>query len=68
MRDGIQQRVLQRLLGALGKGIVLFRNCFAAQIVERERGVMTAEPNANRLKIAGFGNNGDSAAAPVEAC
>jgi hypothetical protein len=64
LRDGIQQRMLQRLLGAFRKGIVLFRNGFTAQIVQRERGVMTAQTDANCLKIAGFGNNGDSAAAP----
>lgn len=43
---------------------MLFRNGFAAQIVERERGVMTTQSDANRLKIAGFGNDGDGAAAP----
>jgi hypothetical protein len=47
---------------------MLFRNGFAAQIIQGERGVMTAKTHANSLEIAGFGNNGDSAAAPVEAC
>lgn len=47
---------------------MLFRNGFTAQIVQRERGVMAAQTDANGLKIAGFGDNGDGAAAPVEAC
>lgn len=61
--NGIQQRVFQRLLSALRKRVVFFRDGFAAQIIERKGGVMTTKTYANRLKIAGFGNNRDGAAA-----
>ena len=61
--NGIQQRVFQRLLSALRKRVVFFRDGFAAQIIERKGGVMTTKTYADRLKIAGFGNNGDGAAA-----
>lgn len=43
---------------------MLFSDGFTAQIVKRKGGVVTPKTDANRLEIAGFGNDGDGAAAP----
>ncbi len=63
LRDGIEQRMLQRLLGAFRKRIVFFRNGFTAQIIQREGGVVAAETDPDGLEMAGFGHDGDGAAA-----
>lgn len=54
--------------GALRERVMLFGDHFAAHIIERQRGVVAAKTHANCVEITGFGDDGDSAAAPVEAC
>ena len=43
---------------------MLFSDHFTAHIIERERSIVAAQAYANRVEIAGFGDDGDSAAAP----
>ena len=63
-RNGVKQRMFQRLLSALRQRVVLFSHHFTAQIVQRESRVMTAKTNADCVEIAGFGDNRYCAAAP----
>lgn len=55
-------------LGSFRQRVVLFFKRFAAQIIERQGGVIAAQAYADGVEAAGFRNDGDSAAAPVEAC
>src|SRR5690606_22164669 len=55
--------MFKRFLSAFGKRVVLFCNHFAAQIVQSQRGVMTAQAHADGVEIAGFGNDRDGASA-----
>lgn len=47
---------------------MLFGDHFTAHIIESERRIVATRAYANGVEIAGFCDDRDSAAAPVEAC
>lgn len=56
--------MFQGFLGSFRQRVVLFFKRFAAQIIERQGGVIAAQAYADGVEAAGFSNDGDSAAAP----
>ena len=56
--------MFQRFLSALRQRVMFFSNRLAAQVVQRQGGVMAAQTDANRVEIAGFGDDRNGAAAP----
>lgn len=68
LSNGIQQGMFQRLLGTFRQRVMFFCQHFAAEIKQGDGGVVTTKPYTDCVEIAGFGDDGDSAAAPVEAC
>ena len=56
--------MFQRLLGTFRQRVMFFCQHFAAEIKQGDGGVVTTKPYADCVEIAGFGDDGDSAAAP----